>query len=58
MADGSARGGSLTFATGRDICFTYRFTRDEKRIVYLREPEHGSELLSPFVLHRRFKRQR
>ena len=34
----------LTNATGRDICFTYRFTRDDRRILYLRETEHGSEL--------------
>ena len=34
----------LTNAAGRDLCFTYRFTRDDRRILYLRETEHGSEL--------------
>ena len=34
----------LTAAVNRDICFYYTFTRDDKRIIYLREMEHGSEL--------------
>ena len=34
----------LTAAVNRDICFYYTFTRDDKRIIYLRETEHGSEL--------------
>lgn len=39
-----AQARQLTNAKGRDICFCYRFTKDEKRIVYLRESEHGQEL--------------
>ena len=34
----------LTAATDRDICFCFRFTCDDRSILYLRETEHGSEL--------------
>jgi hypothetical protein len=33
----------LTAAADRDICFSFHFTHDEKRILYLRETRHGSE---------------
>ena len=48
--DARANARQLTKAAGRDICFCFRFTRDEKRIVYLREPEHGSELYHLFTI--------
>lgn len=34
----------------RDVCFAYRFTHDEKRIVYLRETKQGSEMYHLFSL--------
>ena len=34
----------LTATKGRDICFSFSFTKDDTRIVYLRETDHGSEL--------------
>ena len=38
----------LTAVTdGRDVCFTYRFTRDDRSLIYLRETKHGSELYHP-----------
>ena len=40
----------LTVATDRDICFCFRFTRDDAKIVYLREHEHGSELYHLYSL--------
>ena len=40
----------LTAATDRDICFSFRFTQDDSRIVFLRETEHGSELYHLHVL--------
>ena len=41
----------LTFvADGRDVCFTWRFTRDDTKIIYLRETKHGSELYHLYSL--------
>ena len=40
----------LTAAADRDICFTWRFTHDERRIVHLRETRHGSELYHLFAI--------
>jgi len=41
----------LTAAEGRDICFSFHFTKDDKRIVYLRETTHGSELYHLYALN-------
>ena len=38
----------LTDASDRDICFSFRFSKDDRRILYLRETEHGSELYHVF----------
>jgi hypothetical protein len=40
----------LTAAADRDICFSFHFTKDDSRIVYLRETEHGSELYHLYAL--------
>ena len=40
----------LTAAEGRDICFSFRFTLDDERVVYLRETEHGSEMYHLYSL--------
>lgn len=34
----------------RDICFSFTFTVDDARILYLRETEHGSELYHLFAI--------
>ena len=41
----------LTSASdGRDIAFSWRFTSDDSRIVYIRESLHGSELYHLYAL--------
>jgi hypothetical protein len=40
----------LTHEFDRDICFSFRFSRDDARILYLRETEHGSEMYHVFSL--------
>jgi acetyl esterase/lipase len=40
----------LTSATDRDICFSFRFTYDDFRVLYIRETKHGSELYHLFSL--------
>lgn len=41
----------LTMVTDqRDVCFAYRFTHDETRIVYLRETTQGSEMYHLYSL--------
>ena len=40
----------LTAATDRDICLHYKFTADDRYIIYLREVDHGSELYHLYCL--------
>lgn len=43
-------GRQLTACQSRDICFYFTFTRDDSRILYLRETEHGSELYHLYAI--------
>ena len=51
LAEGIPGARRLTKVTdNRDVCFTYRFTHDEKRIIYLRETKQGSEFYHLYSL--------
>lgn len=40
----------VTATKDRDICFSFQFTKDDRRIIYLQETQHGSELYHPYMI--------